>query len=215
MGSGGPVLHPVHQRIERVEAHRTRHMVDRNLRFAEVYVHPAAEVPRSSQVRIECQCTINQGCTIVEIAGDPGQREPACVQSNSILLRKPHSPLSKALSFGNLPRIVSPPAIVPTQNVAPCGHPKSRGKFGIEFGSPVELLQRLGDCLLRSSIYLMETRYPAQIAVVRIKALGRLMFCTNNLGLLQFRSNNADDTGGHLILKLEDVRKFALKAVGP
>jgi hypothetical protein len=85
MSGGGPVLHPKHEWTEWVEAHRTRDVINRSLWSSEIDIHPPAEVPRCSQIRIECQCAINQRGTIVKVAGDASECEPTCVQSNGIL----------------------------------------------------------------------------------------------------------------------------------
>jgi OmpA family len=52
VSGGGSVLHSEHEWIEWVEAHRTRHVIDRELGLSEIDIHPTAEVPRCELVKL-------------------------------------------------------------------------------------------------------------------------------------------------------------------
>ena len=61
----------------------------------------------------------------------------------------------------------------------------------------------------------MKACYPAQVAIVGIEALGRLVLRTLDFGLLQFRRDGAHNACRHLVLQIEDVVKRTFKAVRP
>ena len=57
--------------------------------------------------------------------------------------------------------------------------------------------------------------YRPQVAIVGIRAFGRLAHGTLGLGLLQFRCNCANYTRHHPVLKVEDIFEDAVKIVRP
>src|SRR5262249_32158875 len=61
----------------------------------------------------------------------------------------------------------------------------------------------------------MIVSHRAQIAVVRIKAFGRLAHGALDLCLFEFRCNRTDHARRHSVLKLEDVFEDAVKMVSP
>src|SRR6187431_621364 len=112
-------------------------------------------------------------------------------------------------------RIVVHPAIVLAQDVAPRGHSISRSIIGVQFNSPVEQSQRLADGVLSSLKYRVSGRYPQQIIVVGIAALGRLTFGSLDLGLFHRWRDRPHDARSHLILEIKDVVQPAVNPVCP
>src|SRR5580698_3979050 len=215
MGSCGPVLHSQNERIEWVQAHCVRHVLDRHFRFTEVNFYPTTEVPCCCQIRFKRQSPIDQGGASVKVAEESGEREPTSVQCDCVVLSQTSRLPGKALNFGDCLRIVLHPAIVLAQDVAPRGHSISRSIIGIEFNSPVEQSQRLADGVLSSLKYRVSGRYPQQIIVVGIEAFGRLAFGSLDLGFFNRWRDRPYNARRHLILEIKDVVQPTVNPVCP
>ena len=78
-----------------------RHVLNRHFRFAEVNFHPATEVPCCCQIRIKRQSPIDKGGAGVKVAEESGEREPAGIQCDRIVLSQTSRLPGKALNFGD------------------------------------------------------------------------------------------------------------------
>ena len=103
-------------------------------------------------------------------------------------------------------------AISLAPDVAERGHGVGCGKIGIAFDRHTERLQCIVVAGPRRE---METRHPARKVIISIKAFSRLTLGPLDLGLLQLRRNRTQDTGGYLVLQIEDIFDFTLEPIGP
>src|SRR5262245_42617750 len=62
---------------------------------------------------------------------------------------------------------------------------------------------------------MMNAGQAAQVIVIGVEVLSRLVSGPLNFGLLQPWGDSTHNAGGHLILQVEDVLRGAIKAVGP
>src|SRR5262249_41745916 len=68
-------LHGEKEQIDRAEPHSARQVLDRNLRLAEPAPHPAAVTPRFGRVRVEPECSIDEGGAILDLLVEISQRK--------------------------------------------------------------------------------------------------------------------------------------------
>src|ERR1041385_5654971 len=61
----------------------------------------------------------------------------------------------------------------------------------------------------------MNTGHAAQIVVVGVEALGRLVLGALDLRLFQLRRDRANDICRHLVLQIENIFECAVETIGP
>ena len=92
-------LHRDDLRIEWAQAHGVRQVLDRYVRLTEQDSHPAADVPRPRQVRIEHESAIDEGGAAVEVADDIAERMTAPRERDRVILAQLRRPPTPAVRF--------------------------------------------------------------------------------------------------------------------
>src|SRR5262249_34966414 len=125
------------ERIERVQAHSMRKMLNRQFGLAEIDPHPAAEMPRVSQIRIEAKSPIDEGSAGIDVMDNIGKREPSSGKRDRII--PAHLPrLPTQPGFGGTPRAVQHPTLRLPLSVAPCSHAIGRREIRVDFNRLIE-----------------------------------------------------------------------------
>src|SRR4029450_13558420 len=79
-------LHVVGKRIERAQSHRTSNAFNRGFRLTEPDLHPTAQIPRRSRIRIERERLFNQCAAVVQMATNVGKHNSAPAQRDRVVL---------------------------------------------------------------------------------------------------------------------------------
>src|SRR5262245_1100283 len=85
-----PFFHKPDERIDRAQAHSMCKAFDGPIRFAEPHFGQAAVSPSPCQVRINQQCLVDEGSTIIELAGNVGERMSGVTKYRRIVLAQLH-----------------------------------------------------------------------------------------------------------------------------
>ena len=76
-------------------SHRAFQVFDRKVRLTEIASYPATGVPTRSQVRIERQGPVNQGCAPIKIADDIAKRISGPKERDCIIAAQLYGPQSQ------------------------------------------------------------------------------------------------------------------------
>src|SRR5262249_46833102 len=85
-------------------------------------------------------------------------------------------------------------------------------ELGVELDGLVEQIERV---VVAITGELMKGRHSTYEVVIGVETIGRLAFSAFDLGLLEFRSDRAHNTGGYLVLQVEDILKRPIKTIRP
>src|SRR5580704_19556422 len=99
MGERGQGLHQKHEWIKRAQTHGPRQVLDCDVGLAEKSSDPSTSIPRCRQIRIEHECSIDQGCASLQVSGDISKRKPAGGERHRIILAAFGYPPSQPCGF--------------------------------------------------------------------------------------------------------------------
>src|SRR5262245_778952 len=112
--------------------------LDRLIGFAEPHFDPAASTPSPGQVRINQQCLVKEGRTIIEFFADKGERPSRQAEYASIVITASERASGQSFGFGNLLLSVDDPAKRLAYVKTICGCGIRRGVIRITFDSLVK-----------------------------------------------------------------------------
>ena len=149
-------------------------------------------------------------CAPVIFVPEIGQDMPGPGQRKSIVASDRRCPMGKPNALGS--------HVVRQRHAADRllrhQRPGRHGVGGAIFRVPLKSLAEKR-ARLRQRSHPVRQRHAAQIEVVAVEPVGRLLFRPLDLGLLQRRRNQANDAGGDLILQPEHILQRAVEFIRP
>ena len=110
---GGRHLHGEGLGILRAEAHGARGLLDRRLGLAEERLGERAEVPDPGEVLVQRERLVEQGGTLVELAGDDDQGHAGIGQRHRVVAGRARRRAARAAGSRRSPRRGRPPSRSP------------------------------------------------------------------------------------------------------
>ena len=212
MGESDPTLRPEAMRVQRRELYRMSELSDRAFGIAKEGFGPSTRKQGRRKIRIERECPLYEGGSIIEVVRNKDERVPSTGQSNGIVRPQFDCAPAQSLRFSDLLGGVNNPAVYFAPEEAHRGQPVRRCKAGVELDGTVKQAQRF---VVGFASPFVQTGQCAQEIVIGVKIFSLLAFGPFNLHLLEPGRDLADDLGSDTVLKIEDVLQRAVELVGP